>query len=173
MTCKNCGAKNKSDATYCSDCGSLVDEQQSSEKRKELAKTLVFLITTLVVLFFVIFRIQLDFDNFISYDMPLNLSTEQTQDKLLGEWISIDDTNIFNAAEFKKNNFNMEYTHGDKTMSGTYSIQDSNTMTLDILLISNESIGAPMDIQYKFHFQGEDTLVIVFNGISNVFERKK
>ena len=172
MTCKNCGCENDNDAKYCSDCGSLVDPKLYSRKRKELAKTLAFLVTTLVILFFVIFRIQSDFDNFISYDTPLNLTTEQTKDKLIGAWTSAEESNIFSDVDFQENNFKFVYTHGDKSMAGTYSIQDSNTMTLNVLLISNQSIGEQMDIQYKFHFQGDDTLVIVFNGISNVFERK-
>ena len=172
MTCKNCGSKNNTDAKYCSDCGSLVDEALYTRKKKELAKTLVFLITTLVILFFVIFRIQLDFDNFISYDRPMHLTTEQTVDKLMGTWVSADESNLFKKAEFQESNLKLIYNHVDKTMAGTYSVQDSNTMTLNVLLISDQSIGDQMDIQYKFLFQGEDTLVIIFNGISNVFERK-
>ena len=36
MTCKNCGSKNNSDSTYCSNCGNLVDEALYTRKKKEL-----------------------------------------------------------------------------------------------------------------------------------------
>lgn len=171
MICKNCSYENEKNAKYCSACGSLVDEKLYSTRRKELAKTLTFLITTLVILFIVIFRIQSDFHNFISYDTPLNLTTEQTKDKLIGKWISVEDTNIFKSAEFTEGNFKLTYSYENKTMAGDYIVEDSTTMTLNVLLISDQGLGSPMDMQYKFHFQGEDTLVIVFNGISNIFER--
>ena len=172
MDCKNCDAENAEDAKYCSACGSLVDEELHSEKKKELAKTLVFLITTLIFLFFVIFRIQSDFDNFISYDMPLNLTVEDAKAKLIGNWIAVEDTSIFKEVDFTEHNFVLNYTHEDKSLAGSYRVDDSNTMTLNVLLLNNETMGAPIDVQYKFNFQGTDTLVIVFNGITNVFERK-
>lgn len=172
MDCKNCGTDNANVAKYCSACGSLVDEELYARKKKELAKTIVFLITTLVILFVVIYRIQSDFDNFISYDMPLNLTVEDTKDKILGEWYSIEETSVFKEATFTENNFTLSYTHEKKSLAGTYRINDPNTMTLNVLLINNETLGSLMDIQYKFHFQGQDTLVIVFNGITSVFERR-
>lgn len=172
MDCKNCGANNTDDAKYCSSCGSLVDEALSSEKKKELAKTLVFLVTTLVILFVVIYRIQSDFDNFISYDLPLNLTVEDSRDKLIGDWYSTEETSVFSEASFTKHNFKLDYNHEVKSLAGIYYVNDPNTITLNVLLINEESMGSPMDVQYKFHFQGDDTLVIVFNGISNVFERK-
>lgn len=171
MICKNCNSENDKNAKYCSACGSLVDKKLYSTRRKELAKTLIFLISTLVILFVVIFRIQSDFENFISYDTPLNLTTEQTKDKLIGKWISVEDTNIFKSAEFTESNFKLTYTHESKTMAGSYIVDDSNTITFNVLLISDQNIGSPIDMQDKFYFQGEDTLVIVFNGISNIFER--
>ena len=172
MTCKNCGSKNDSSAKYCSDCGSLVDEALYTRKKKELAKTLMFLITTLVILFVVIFRIQSDFDNFISYDLPLNLTTEQAKDRLIGGWSSTDETNIFKDVYFEENNFTLDYRYDNKNMAGTYVIEDANTMTLKVLLLNGQSLGGPMDIQYKFNFQGDNTLIIVSNGISNNFIKK-
>ncbi len=172
MECKNCDAENAKDAKYCSACGSLVDEELYSKKRTELAKTLAFLITTLVILFIVIFRIQSDFDSFINYDMPLNLTVEETMDKLIGNWYSEEDTSVFSEASFTENNFTLNYNLEDKSLAGNYRIDDPNTITLNVLLMNEESMGSLMDVQYKFHFQGQDTLVIVFNGITNVFERR-
>ena len=172
MTCKNCGSKNNSDSTYCSNCGSLVDETLYTRKKKELAKTLIFLITTLAILFVVIFRIQADFDNFIAYELPLNLTTEQARERLIGSWSSNDDTNMLEEVSFKENNFKLTYTHGEREMAGSYVINDANTMTLKVLLLNGQNLGGPMDIQYKFNFQSDDTLIIVFNGISNTFIRK-
>ncbi len=172
MTCKNCGFKNDSKATYCSNCGSLVDEALYTRKKKELAKTLIFLITTLAILFVVIFRIQSDFDNFISYEMPLNLTTEQSKDRLIGTWVSVDETSIFKDVHFEQNNFQFNYTQGNRSTAGTYVVDDSNTLTLKTLLLNGQNIGGPMETQNKFNFQGDDTLVLVFNGISNVFVKK-
>ena len=172
MTCKNCGAKNVKDAKYCSACGSLVDEALYTRKKKELAKTIAFLVTTLVILFVVIYRIQSDFDSFISYDLPLNLSIEATEEKIIGDWESEELSSIIKAAEFTSDEFKLTY-QDNKSIAGTYRIADSNTLIVDIKKTDGKATGNPQDIQYKFHFQGEDTLVIVFNGISNVFERRK
>lgn len=172
MTCKNCGSKNPKDAKYCSDCGSLVDEALYTRKKKELAKTILFLVTTLVILFVVIYRIQSDFDNFISYDLPLNLTTEATKEKLIGSWNSNEVSSMIKSAVFKDDEFKFIY-QDKKSVSGDYRVADSNTLIVDIVKTDGEDTGNPQDIQYKFHFQGDDTLVIVFNGISNVFERTK
>lgn len=172
MTCKNCGSKNNSDSTYCSNCGNLVDEALYTRKKKELAKTLIFLITTLAILFIVIFRIQADFDSFIAYELPLNLTTEQARERLIGGWSSNNDTNLLQEVQFEENNFRLTYTHGDREMAGTYTVNDANTLTLKVLLLNGQNLGGPMDIQYKFNFQGDDTLIIVFNGISNTFVKK-
>ena len=130
-----------------------------------------FLITCLVVLFVIIYRIQSNFDSFISYDLPLNLTTKATEQKLLGNWVSDDLTNMIKQADFKDDEFKFIY-QDNKTVAGDYRVADSNTLIIDIVEENNKAAGNPHDIQYKFHFQGEDTLVIVFNGISNVFERK-
>lgn len=172
MTCKNCGSRNTNDAKYCSSCGNLVDEALYTRKKKELAKTILFLITCLVILFVVIYRVQSDFDSFISYDLPLNLSTEVTEEKLKGNWVSNEVSNMIKQANFKDDKFSFVY-QDDQSIEGEYRVVDSNTMIIEIITKNGSETANPQDVQYKFHFQGEDTLVIVFNGISNVFERKQ
>ena len=172
MHCNSCGSEVKEHYQFCSRCGYWLDAEENSKRNRELMKTFLFLITTFVILFVIIYRIHSDFDSFISHQLPMQLSTEDTAQKILGTWTCEDDKGVFDYIKFEGTKFELNYTEEGRSMSGTYSIEDSNTLILYISMVNDDSIPEDLDMVHKFHFEDDDTLVVIFNGITNVFKRQ-
>lgn len=173
MECKHCGLQLRKDDQFCSSCGYPIDDSEVIERKKDSVKAFLFLTVVFIVLSVIIYGINKDFDGFLTHELPLQLSDEDATKMIKGSWMSQDENGIIKNANFTDKNFRIEYTEKGRYMSGTYSIEDSNTVILYINEMNSNSIIEELDMVHKFHFDNEDTLVIIFNGISNTFDRQK
>lgn len=173
MKCKHCDVRVHKKDQFCSSCGYPIDDSEVIERKRDSAKAFLFLAIVFIVLSLIIYGINKDPSGFLAHGLPLQLSVKDSEKLLVGNWVSKDEKSIIKYASFDKKGFKFIYTDEGKSMSGTYSVEDSNTFILYIHEMNGNSTVEDLDMIHKFHFDDEDTLVIIFNGISNTFNRQK
>ncbi|WP_176461821.1 zinc ribbon domain-containing protein [Anaeromicrobium sediminis] len=148
------------------------NDVEKIKDKKWRRKILLFSVIAIVIIAIGSGILSQNFARFTFKELPEEIACSSAEQKFLGNWVGQDEEGNIGYIRFGNDTkFEMTYPKKNRSMSGKYLIEDSNTINFYPTKVDGEIVVERIEIKDKFYFEDDNTFALSHNDSSAVFKR--